>query len=151
MTEEHFLLQRSLATDLQNLSMEFRKKQSTYLKRLQQQKEVVWISISQNYDLILLSSGSLSVIILSGPGWCRLGDKDKWSSIYFWRRWLCWWGMVLLTIVLKGQFELLVIWLLRFIPSSMLVAWKQPMQRIELEGSWFPVLPHIFTFWLANW
>ncbi|CAI0459708.1 unnamed protein product [Linum tenue] len=30
---------RSLATDLQNLSMELRKKQSTYLKRLRQQKE----------------------------------------------------------------------------------------------------------------
>jgi hypothetical protein len=35
-----FLLQRSLATDLQSLSMELRKKQSTYLKRLRQQKEV---------------------------------------------------------------------------------------------------------------
>lgn len=33
-------LQRSLATDLQNLSMELRKKQSTYLKRLRLQKEV---------------------------------------------------------------------------------------------------------------
>ncbi|URD79312.1 Syntaxin [Musa troglodytarum] len=32
-------VQRSLATDLQNLSMEFRKKQSFYLKRLQQQQE----------------------------------------------------------------------------------------------------------------
>ncbi|XP_021889150.1 syntaxin-42-like [Carica papaya] len=32
-------VQRSLATDLQNLSMELRKKQSTYLKCLQQQKE----------------------------------------------------------------------------------------------------------------
>jgi len=32
-------LQRSLATDLQNLSMELRKKQSTYLKRLRLQKE----------------------------------------------------------------------------------------------------------------
>ncbi|XP_057535871.1 syntaxin-43-like isoform X4 [Amaranthus tricolor] len=32
-------VQRSLATDLQNLSVEFRKKQSTYLKRLRQQKE----------------------------------------------------------------------------------------------------------------
>ncbi|KAJ4774994.1 Syntaxin [Rhynchospora pubera] len=32
-------VQRSLATDLQSLSMEFRKKQSTYLKRLRQQKE----------------------------------------------------------------------------------------------------------------
>ncbi|CAO2839790.1 unnamed protein product [Amaranthus hypochondriacus] len=32
-------VQRSLATDLQNLSIEFRKKQSTYLKRLRQQKE----------------------------------------------------------------------------------------------------------------
>ncbi|XP_038982878.1 syntaxin-41-like [Phoenix dactylifera] len=32
-------VQRSLATDLQNLSMEFRKKQSTYLKHLRQQKE----------------------------------------------------------------------------------------------------------------
>ncbi|XP_057962659.1 syntaxin-43-like isoform X2 [Malania oleifera] len=32
-------VQRSLATDLQNLSVELRKKQSTYLKRLQQQKE----------------------------------------------------------------------------------------------------------------
>jgi hypothetical protein len=36
----YFYLQRSLATDLQNLSMELRKKQSTYLKRLRQQKEV---------------------------------------------------------------------------------------------------------------
>lgn len=34
------LWQRSLATDLQNLSMELRKKQSTYLKQLRQQKEV---------------------------------------------------------------------------------------------------------------
>jgi len=33
-------MQRSLATDLQNLSVELRKKQSTYLKRLRQQKEV---------------------------------------------------------------------------------------------------------------
>ncbi|XP_030948653.1 syntaxin-43-like isoform X1 [Quercus lobata] len=32
-------VQRSLATDLQNLSVELRRKQSTYLKRLQQQKE----------------------------------------------------------------------------------------------------------------
>ncbi|KAL7235307.1 hypothetical protein ACSBR1_018748 [Camellia fascicularis] len=32
-------VQRSLATDLQSLSMELRKKQSTYLKQLQQQKE----------------------------------------------------------------------------------------------------------------
>lgn len=32
-------VQRSLATDLQSLSMELRKKQSTYLKRLKQQKE----------------------------------------------------------------------------------------------------------------
>ncbi|OAY80743.1 syntaxin-41-like [Ananas comosus] len=32
-------VQRSLATDLQSLSMEFRKKQSSYLKRLRQQKE----------------------------------------------------------------------------------------------------------------
>lgn len=36
-----YFWQRSLATDLQNLSMELRRKQSTYLKRLQQQKEVV--------------------------------------------------------------------------------------------------------------
>ena len=35
-----YCLQRSLATDLQNLSVELRKKQSTYLKRLRQQKEV---------------------------------------------------------------------------------------------------------------
>lgn len=32
-------VQRSLATDLQNLSMDLRRKQSTYLKRLQQQQE----------------------------------------------------------------------------------------------------------------
>ncbi|CAM8911589.1 unnamed protein product [Rhodiola kirilowii] len=32
-------VQRSIATDLQNLSMELRKKQSAYLKRLRQQKE----------------------------------------------------------------------------------------------------------------
>jgi len=36
----YFYLQHSLATDLQNLSMELRKKQSTYLQRLRQQKEV---------------------------------------------------------------------------------------------------------------
>ncbi|CAH8306446.1 unnamed protein product [Eruca vesicaria subsp. sativa] len=35
-------VQRSLATDLQSLSMELRRKQSTYLKRLQQQKEVLY-------------------------------------------------------------------------------------------------------------
>ncbi|RVW97775.1 Syntaxin-43 [Vitis vinifera] len=34
-----FLVMRSLATDLQNLSIELRKKQSSYLKRLRQQKE----------------------------------------------------------------------------------------------------------------
>jgi syntaxin 16 len=33
-------MQRSLATDLQSLSVELRKKQSTYLKRLRLQKEV---------------------------------------------------------------------------------------------------------------
>jgi len=33
-------MQRALATDLQNLSVELRKKQSTYLKRLRLQKEV---------------------------------------------------------------------------------------------------------------
>jgi hypothetical protein len=33
-------LQRSLATDLHSLSIEFRKKQSSYLKQLRQQKEV---------------------------------------------------------------------------------------------------------------
>ncbi|XWS31773.1 hypothetical protein CRYUN_Cryun23aG0104900 [Craigia yunnanensis] len=32
-------VQRSLATDLQNISVDLRRKQSTYLKRLQQQKE----------------------------------------------------------------------------------------------------------------
>lgn len=35
-----YFWQRSLATDLQNLSMDLRRKQSSYLKRLQQQKEV---------------------------------------------------------------------------------------------------------------
>ncbi|KAL5138692.1 Syntaxin-43 [Glycine soja] len=42
MDDEFFLFphnNRSLATDLQNLSVELRKKQSTYLKRLRQQKE----------------------------------------------------------------------------------------------------------------
>ncbi|KAH0908119.1 hypothetical protein HID58_031440 [Brassica napus] len=39
-------VQRSLATDLQSLSMELRRKQSTYLKRLQQQKEVSVITPS---------------------------------------------------------------------------------------------------------
>ncbi|KAI7738761.1 hypothetical protein M8C21_033916 [Ambrosia artemisiifolia] len=37
-------VQRSLATDLQSLSVELRKKQSTYLKRLQQQKEYKFIN-----------------------------------------------------------------------------------------------------------
>lgn len=46
-----FLLQRSLATDLQSLSMELRKKQSTYLKRLRQQKEV-WKGFSFSYPAI---------------------------------------------------------------------------------------------------
>jgi len=35
-----YFWQRSLAIDLQNLSMDLRRKQSAYLKRLQQQKEV---------------------------------------------------------------------------------------------------------------
>jgi hypothetical protein len=35
-----FVFQRALATELQNLSMDLRRKQSIYLKRLQQQKEV---------------------------------------------------------------------------------------------------------------
>ena len=45
------LLQRSLATDLQNLSMELRKKQSTYLKRLRQQKEV-WQECNFSFQLL---------------------------------------------------------------------------------------------------
>lgn len=36
----HLTLQRSLATELQGLSVELRKKQSAYLKRLKQLKEV---------------------------------------------------------------------------------------------------------------
>lgn len=43
------LWQRSLATDLQSLSMELRRNQSTYLKRLQQQKEVC-----PNYSLLII-------------------------------------------------------------------------------------------------
>ncbi|KAH0852829.1 hypothetical protein HID58_093670, partial [Brassica napus] len=41
-------VQRSLATDLQSLSMELRRKQSTYLKRLQQQKEQQHLAIDVN-------------------------------------------------------------------------------------------------------
>ncbi|RVW39186.1 Syntaxin-43 [Vitis vinifera] len=40
-----FLVMRSLATDLQNLSMELRKKQSSYLKRLRQQKESCFLAL----------------------------------------------------------------------------------------------------------
>ncbi|KAK9726404.1 hypothetical protein RND81_05G212900 [Saponaria officinalis] len=48
-------VQRSLATDLQNLSVELRKKQSTYLKRLRQQKEG-----SDDIDLEMNQNGSIS-------------------------------------------------------------------------------------------
>lgn len=48
-------VQRSLATDLQTLSMELRKKQSTYLKRLRQQKEG-----SDGVDLEMNLNGSNS-------------------------------------------------------------------------------------------
>ncbi|KAL2945309.1 Syntaxin-43 [Bienertia sinuspersici] len=47
-------VQRSLATDLQNLSVELRKKQSTYLKRLRQQKEG-----ADGVDLEMNSYGSM--------------------------------------------------------------------------------------------
>lgn len=43
-------VQRSLATDLQNLSMELRKKQSTYLKRLRQQKEGDGFDLEMNLN-----------------------------------------------------------------------------------------------------
>lgn len=49
-------LQRSLATDLQNLSMELRKKQSTYLKRLRLQKEV-WRTFLYHHSLNKCLSG----------------------------------------------------------------------------------------------
>ncbi|KAK4595563.1 hypothetical protein RGQ29_013870 [Quercus rubra] len=49
-------VQRSLATDLQNLSMELRKKQSTYLKRLRQQKEG-----QDGVDLEMNLNGSRSI------------------------------------------------------------------------------------------
>nr|AIX10970.1 syntaxin [Albuca bracteata] len=48
-------VQRSLATDLQNLSMEFRKKQSSYLKRLRLQKEG-----QDNVDLEMNMNGAKS-------------------------------------------------------------------------------------------
>ncbi|OMP10963.1 hypothetical protein COLO4_04125 [Corchorus olitorius] len=43
-------VQRSLATDLQNLSMELRRKQSTYLKRLRQQKEDGGVDLEMNLN-----------------------------------------------------------------------------------------------------
>ncbi|CAI9287258.1 unnamed protein product [Lactuca saligna] len=49
-------VQRSLATDLQSLSMELRRKQSTYLKRLQQQKEG-----SDGVDLEMKLNGKHSI------------------------------------------------------------------------------------------
>jgi hypothetical protein len=42
-----YLWQRSLATDLRNLSMDLRRKQSAYLKRLQQQQEVATLNVGQ--------------------------------------------------------------------------------------------------------
>uniref|UniRef100_A0A2K2AAG0 Syntaxin N-terminal domain-containing protein n=1 Tax=Populus trichocarpa TaxID=3694 RepID=A0A2K2AAG0_POPTR len=50
-------VQRSLATDLQNLSMELRKKQSTYLQRLRQQKEG-----QDGVDLEMNLNGGRSII-----------------------------------------------------------------------------------------
>ncbi|XP_057548823.1 syntaxin-42-like [Amaranthus tricolor] len=50
-------VQRSLATDLQNLSVELRKKQSTYLKRLRQQKEG-----SDDIDVEMNLNGSMSKV-----------------------------------------------------------------------------------------
>jgi syntaxin 16 len=61
-------VQRSLATDLQSLSMELRKKQSTYLKRLQQQKEG-----PDGVDLEMNLNGSHS----------RTEDDDEFDDIGF--------------------------------------------------------------------
>jgi hypothetical protein len=53
-----YLWQRSLATDLQNLSMDLRRKQSAYLKRLQQQQEVATFNVWPNskFFIIILSA-----------------------------------------------------------------------------------------------
>ncbi|CAK7340590.1 unnamed protein product [Dovyalis caffra] len=60
-------VQRSLATDLQNLSMELRKKQSTYLKRLRQQRET-----QDGDDLEMNLNGGRSVM-----------DDDNFDDIEF--------------------------------------------------------------------
>uniref|UniRef100_A0A0E0L734 Growth-regulating factor n=1 Tax=Oryza punctata TaxID=4537 RepID=A0A0E0L734_ORYPU len=62
-------VQRSLATDLQSLSMEFRKKQSTYLKQLRQQKEG-----QDGVDLEMNMNGSKSTF--------ELGD-DEFEDVGF--------------------------------------------------------------------
>ncbi|KAJ6995922.1 hypothetical protein NC653_012717 [Populus alba x Populus x berolinensis] len=66
-------VQRSLATDLQNLSMELRKKQSTYLKRLRQQKEG-----QDGVDLEMNLNGSRSIIDDD-----NLDDMKSGSVLYF--------------------------------------------------------------------
>ncbi|ONK71599.1 uncharacterized protein A4U43_C04F10350 [Asparagus officinalis] len=62
-------VQRSLATDLQNLSVELRKKQSAYLKRLRQQKE----EGQDGIDLEMNRNGQKS----------RLDDDDDFVDVGF--------------------------------------------------------------------
>jgi Flp pilus assembly protein TadB len=59
-----YLWQRSLATDLQNLSMDLRRKQSAYLKRLQQQQEVATINVWPNSKFFILSAYVLLFLFL---------------------------------------------------------------------------------------
>lgn len=83
------VLQRSLATDLQNLSMELRKKQSTYLKRLRQQKDVCKIfsnfihSMDNIILLMVLTCNEHFYFIFCLDKYCLIYSAVcSWRSIY---------------------------------------------------------------------
>ncbi|XP_062083489.1 tlg2p-like protein a isoform X2 [Humulus lupulus] len=74
-------VQRSLATDLQNLSMDLRKKQSTYLKRLRQQKEDgVDLEMNLNDNKYRLDDDDFGDVGLSDHQVSKLKKSEKFTE-----------------------------------------------------------------------
>ncbi|PON40544.1 t-SNARE [Parasponia andersonii] len=76
-------VQRSLATDLQNLSMDLRRKQSTYLKRLQQQKEGhdgVDLEINLNDNISRLEDDEFGDVGLTDHQMSKLKKSEQFTE-----------------------------------------------------------------------
>ncbi|CAK9315010.1 unnamed protein product [Citrullus colocynthis] len=77
-------VQRSLATDLQNLSMELRKKQSTYLKRLRQQKEEgqdgIDIEMNLNGNRLRMEDDDLEHMVFNEHQMAKLRKSEAFTA-----------------------------------------------------------------------